>query len=84
MDERNVYGIGPRIERGEARGAKGERCRWVVERKGLPLPLLEQTLPFAAVGRVPGWAVQASRDRMDFVASTLTQTDRTSHLQKFH
>ena len=56
VDERNVYGFGPRIERGEARGDGAERCRWVVERRGLPLPLLEQTLPFAAVGRVPGEA----------------------------
>ena len=65
----------------EARGAKGERCRWVVERKGLPLPLLEQTLPFSPVGWVTGVVVQASRDRMDHDASTLTQTDTTSHLQ---
>ena len=38
MDERNVYGIGPRIERGEARGAKCERCRWVMEKERFATP----------------------------------------------
>ena len=90
VDERNVYAFwSPKCEGhfepfdGEARGAEAQRCRWFVERRGLPLPLLDQTLPFAPFGWVPGWAVRASRDRMDHFASTLTQTDRNLQLQRF-
>ena len=39
-------------------------------------------LPIALVGWVPGEAGRASRDRSDHGTSTMTQTDRTLHVQR--
>ena len=39
-------------------------------------------LPIALVAWVPGEAAQASRDRSDHATSTMTQMDRTLHVQR--
>ena len=44
--------------------------------------MLERATPIAPVGSVPGEAGRASRDRLDHATSTMTQTDRTLHVQK--
>ena len=66
VDEQNVCAFGPRNARDISSPSMG---RPVVPKvcgheRSAP-PLLDQTLPFAPFGWVPGVVVQASRDRMD-------------------
>ena len=43
---------------------------------------MASVLPIALVGSVPGEAARASQDRSDPGTSTMTQTDRTLHVQR--